>query len=66
MKEGTDYKVVSKVVEDEIITSTNCTPAELLGIIQTLVDTFAAAAGVTYNTVLNDIKDKDETCSQVK
>lgn len=66
MKEGTDYKVVSKVVEDEIITSTNCTLAELLGIIQTLVDTFAEAAGVTYNTVLNDIKDKDETCSQVK
>lgn len=60
MPEGADYKIVSKVTGTDIITSVACTPAELLGIIQHLVDTFANAAGVSYNQVLADIKEKED------
>lgn len=55
-----DYKIVCKQEGDEVVTTVACTPAELLGVIQTLVDTFAKAAGITYNDVLNDLIEKED------
>ena len=54
------FKVVCKQEGGDITTTVNCTPAELLGVIQTLVDTFAEAAGITYNDVLTDLIEKEE------
>lgn len=54
------YKVICKQEGDEVVTTVACTPAELLGVIQTLVDTFAKAAGITYNNVLSDLIEKEE------
>lgn len=54
------YKVICKQEGDEVVTTVACTPAELLGVIQTLVDTFAKAAGITYNDVLSDLIEKEE------
>ena len=45
---------------DNMVSTIDCTPAELLGAIQTLVGTFAEKAGITYNEVLNDLKEKEE------
>jgi hypothetical protein len=60
--EDLDYKVVSVVTGNDIVTSVNCSPAELLGIIQHLVGVFSDAAGIEYNQVLDDIKEvKDVT-----
>lgn len=52
--------VLAKKVEGSVVTSVDCTQAELLGIIQHLLDTFAESVGVTYNQVLVDLHDKDE------
>ena len=42
---------------DNMVSTIDCTPAELLGAIQTLVGTFAESAGIPYNEVLDDLKD---------
>lgn len=46
---------------DNLVSTIDCTPAELFGAIQTLVDTFAENAGVSYNEVLDDLKEKEDT-----
>lgn len=61
LKGNDAYKVVCKQEGTDIITSVSCTPAELLGIIQNLVDTFADAAGISYNDVLMDLIELEAT-----
>ena len=53
-------KVLCKQEGGNIVTTVNCTPAELLGAIQVLVDTFANGAGIPYNEVLSDLIEKEE------
>jgi len=52
--------VLAKNVEGAVVTSVDCTQAELLGIIQHLLDTFAESVGVSYNQVLADLHYKNE------
>lgn len=62
-KLNNNTKVVCKQEGDNVVTTVNCSPAELLGVIQTLVDTFAKAAGITYNDVLSDLIEKEDDVS---
>lgn len=53
--------VLAKEVEGKTVTSVDCTRTQLLGVIMHLLDTFAEATDNTYNGVLADLIDKNET-----
>ncbi len=53
--------VLAKSVEGKTVTSVDCTKTQLLGVIMHLLDTFAEATDNTYNGVLADLIDKNET-----
>ena len=52
-------KIVFMQDGDNMVSTIDCTPAELLGAVKTLVSTFADASGIDYNEILEDLKEED-------
>jgi hypothetical protein len=60
VKADTDVRVVAQLdTEGNLTTAVSATPGELLAVIQHLVSTFSEAAGISYDEVLDDLKELD-------
>ncbi len=56
-KKDKNIKAIAQLdKEGTLITSVSASPAELLAIIQSMVNTFAEAAGISYDEVLRDLQ----------
>lgn len=55
----TKVEAILNVETDELDVTINCSPTELLGIIDTLINVFAKETGIARNSVVENFKEKE-------